>query len=234
MNPSRWFRVARQTPSALLLTVQLAALLVYPLLEDSPAGRAAFALIGIAVLALVVLTVRRSPPPLWASLLLAGPAVALLLVQVVSDASWPQTWAAGFEAALYFYAAVGLVRYMTADTIVTVDELFAVGATFTLLAWAYAYTYTLIQGLAPGSFAGSVNPHEARSWLELLLLSFTNLTATGLSDVVPVRGYARSAVMLEQVTGVLYVAMLISRIVALSFARGIRRPPADSPRHDTP
>lgn len=222
MTWTRWFRAAKQTPSAVLLVAQLAALLVYPLLEDNPTSRAVFSLLGIAVLALVVLAVRSSPPPTWVSLLLAGPAVVLLLAQTVSDAGWLQPWSAAFEAALYFYAAVGLIRYMVADRVVTVDELFAVGATFTLVAWAFAYTYIVIQALSPGSFTAAVDPDAPRSWLELLFLSFTNLTSTGLSDVAPVRPYARSVVMLEQVAGMLYIAMIITRLVSLSSTRTSR------------
>ena len=41
----------------------------------------------------------------------------------------------------------------------------------------------------------------------------------GLSDVTPVLAHARSLVMVEQVAGVLYVAMVISRLVALTVER---------------
>jgi hypothetical protein len=222
MNWRRWFGAARRTPSAVLLVAQLATLLVYPLLEDNPTSRAVFSLLGIAVLALVVLAVRSSPPATWVSLLLAGPAIVLLVVQAVADASWVLPWSSAFEAALYFYAAVGLIRYMLADRAVTVDELFAVGATFTLVAWAFAYTYVVVQAVLPGSFTAAVDPSAPRTWLELLFLSFTNLTSTGLSDVVPIRPYARSVVMLEQVAGMLYIAMIITRLVGLSSARAGR------------
>ena len=42
------------------------------------------------------------------------------------------------------------------------------------------------------------------------------MTSTGLSDVVPVEPFARSVVMIEQVAGLSYVAMLVSRLVALT------------------
>ena len=51
--------------------------------------------------------------------------------------------------------------------------------------------------------------------MELLFLSFTTLTSTGLSDVVPVKPFARSMVMIEQVAGLAYVAMVVSRLVGL-------------------
>src|SRR3954470_21811603 len=102
---------------------------------------------------------------------------------------------------------------MLADHEITRDELFAIGATFTLVAWAFAYTYTVWQAIEPGSFTAAVDPTGTRSWMELLFLSFTTLTSTGLSDVVPVKPFARSLVMIEQLAGLAYVAMLVSRLV---------------------
>ncbi len=55
--------------------------------------------------------------------------------------------------------------------------------------------------------------------MELLFLSFTTMSSTGLSDVIPIRNFARAVVMLEQVAGVLYIAMVVSRMVGLTFMR---------------
>ncbi len=50
-------RVARKEPSAVLLAAQLGAVLLYPFMENSDAGRAAFNVFGIAILGLVLLAV---------------------------------------------------------------------------------------------------------------------------------------------------------------------------------
>jgi hypothetical protein len=55
--------------------------------------------------------------------------------------------------------------------------------------------------------------------MELLFLSFTTLTSTGLSDVTPIEPFARALVMLEELAGLAYVAMLVSRLVALTVMR---------------
>ena len=104
---------------------------------------------------------------------------------------------------------------MLADHDITRDELFAVGATFTLVAWAFAYVFQVVQAVEPGSFTAAVNPGSDRSWMELLFLSFTTLTSTGLSDVVPIKPFARSVVMIEQLAGLGYVALVVSRLVGL-------------------
>jgi hypothetical protein len=103
--------------------------------------------------------------------------------------------------------------------VITRDELFAVGATFTLFAWAFAYTFTVCQAIEPGSFIAAVDPSGQRSWMELLFLSFTTLSSTGLSDVVPIKPFARGVVMLEQLAGIAYVAMVVSRLVGLLVMR---------------
>jgi hypothetical protein len=206
---------ARRQPSALLLAAQLAGVLLYPFMEGNGVGRALFSVFGIAILGLVVLAVRSSPALTWVSVLLGAPATVLLLLQAASGDDALLPYSSALEALLYFYAARALIVYMLADHVITRDELFAVGATFTLVAWAFAYSYIVCQAIEPGSFTAAVDPNADRTWMELLFLSFTNLSSTGLSDVVPIKPFARALVMLEQVAGVAYIAMVVSRLVGL-------------------
>jgi hypothetical protein len=208
-------RIARREPSAILLAAQLLGVLLYPFMESSDVGRALFSVFGIAILGLVVLAVRSSPGLTWVGVLLGIPATVLLLLQVVSESDTLLPYSSALEAVLYFYAAGALIAYMLADHEITRDELFAVGATFTLAAWAFAYSYTVCQAIEPGSFTAAVDPSGQRSWMEMLFLSFTTLSSTGLSDVIPVKPVARGLVMLEQLAGLAYVAMVVSRLVGL-------------------
>ena len=123
------------------------------------------------------------------------------------------------HAAFYFYTTYGLLRYMFNDRRVTTDELFATGATFTVVAWAFAYLYSAIQVIWPDSFTAALEPQAPRTWMELLFLSFSNLTSAGLSDVLPVRPHARSVVMIEQVAGLMYIALVVARLVGLTLWR---------------
>jgi hypothetical protein len=209
----------RREPSAVLLAAQLAGVLLYPFMEGNGAGRALFSLFGIAILGLVVLAVRSTPGLTWIVVLFAVPASVLLLIQAVTNDNTLLPYSSALEAVLYFYAAGSLIAYMLADHYISRDELFAVGATFTLVAWAFAYTYIVCQAIWPGSFVAATHPEDPRSWMELLFLSFTTLTSTGLSDVVPIRAHARSINMIEQLAGVAYVAMVVSRLVSLTVMR---------------
>jgi ion channel len=211
-------RFAKREPSAVLFAMQLAGVLLYPFMEGS-VGRSLFSVFGIAVLGLVVLAVRSSPGLTWVALLLGGPATVLLLIQAVTGDESLLPYSSAFEAVLYFYAAGTLITYILADHEISRDELWAVGATFTLVAWAFAYAYTVVQAIYPGSYTAAVDPEAQRTWIELLFLSFTTLTSTGLSDVIPVRPFARGLCMIQQLAGLGYVAVLVSRVIGLTVLR---------------
>ncbi len=215
----RLLALARRNPSALLLIVQLIGLLLYPAMQGRIWGQLFLEVFSIIVLALAVFLVRATPGLTWVSVTLGLPAVLLSFVATVTGTTALDVYSAPLHAMFYFYAAYSLLMYTLADTKVTSDELFATGATFTLVAWGFAYTYQFVQAASTGAFVAAQNPEDPRTWMELLYLSFTTLTSTGLSDVMPITAWARSAVMFEQLAGVAYLAMVVSRLVALRVAR---------------
>ncbi len=209
----------RRHPSAVLLAVQLIGVLIYPYMDTSTPGRLAFETFGLLVLLLAVLSVRELPGPTWIIVALASTAAGLAIVDIFWHNVVVQVLSAALHAIFYFWATASLLGYMLRDRKVTTDELFAVGATFTLVAWGFAYLFLLLQTLQPGCFIAAVNSAEPRTWTELLFLSFTTLSSTGLSDIIPITAQARSVVMLEQLVGLGYVALVVSRLVALTTLR---------------
>ena len=172
--------------------------------------------------------VRRTPALTWMAVLLGGPAMVFSLLEaVLPGEEWVTLTSALLHAPFYFYISYGMIRYLFHDDKVTRDELYATGAAFTVVAWGFAYLFVAVQIIWPGSFV-AYDGEGARSWFELLFLSFTTLTSVGLSDVIPVLPHARSLVMVEQVVGVLYVALVIARLVGLTNARSGPPRPADA------
>ncbi len=206
-------------PSGILLAVQLIGLLLYPVMVGTAIGRTLFGAFGIVVLMLVLWVIKRSPTVSWVGWLIAIPAIALSLLANLGGQPRLLPFSYLLESALYFYAAFGLIAYMLEDTRVTIDELLAAGATFTLLAWAFAFAYVVCQAWVPGSFGAAVEPERARTWIELLFLSFTTLSATGLGDVIPLSPMARALASLEMFAGVMYIAIVVSRLIALTVNR---------------
>jgi hypothetical protein len=217
---NRWYDAARSHPSGVLLGVQLTGILVYPFLGDQPAGRTVFGLFGLVVLGLAVAAVRMTPSLTWIAGLLGLPVVVLTVVEGFSpDNDGVVLTSSVFHAAFYFFTGWALIRYMFEDDVATRDEIYATGATFTVLAWAFAYLFAAVQIIWPGSFTAAVDADDARSWVELLFLSVTTLSSTGLSDIVPVTPHGRSVVMIEQIAGMLYLALVVARVTALTIHR---------------
>ncbi|WP_249666074.1 potassium channel family protein [Nocardioides faecalis] len=216
---SRYLRAVGTHPSAALLIAQLVAVLAYPGLDGSAAGRSVVGVVQMVVVLSAVWAVRRTPVLSWVAGLLGFPALALTVLEAISPhTSWIVLASAAFHAPFYFFVSYAMIRYLFHDDKVTRDELFATGAAFTVVAWGFAYLYAAAQVIWPGSFVGWSSPEgtDPLPWFELLYLSFTTLTSVGLSDIYPVVDHARSLVMLEQVAGVFYVALVVARLVGLN------------------
>jgi len=215
----RAVRTARSQPSAVLLAVQFIGILLFPFMAPTTFGRVVVSIFGAIVLVLALWTVRSTHALTWISMLIGIPAVILEVWGAVDqDKTFAVVGGHTLLGIFYFYTAYALLSYIFEDHWVTKDEMFAVGATFTVIAWGFAYLYMAVQYVWPGSFASSTG-EEILTWQEMLFLSISNFTGVGLSDVTPVLPHAQSLVMVEQIAGVLYIAMVISRVVALTVLR---------------
>jgi Ion channel len=215
---ARWRATLRKQPSAFLLAVQILVILLLPALEDSTWGRAVISLLSLAAVVTAVFTVRSTPALTWLSATLALPAALFEIWSLFDERPVILVTAHSFLAVFYFYTAYALISYMFEDSWVTKDELFAVGACFTVLLFGFAYVFLAVQEIYPGSFT-SYDGVGTRSFLELLYYSAANLTSVGLSDVQPILAQARAVGTIEMLSGVMYVAMVISRLVALTVIR---------------
>jgi hypothetical protein len=210
-------------PSAALLAVQVLGILLYPLMDGRPAERALFGLLGLAVLAAALYVVQRGPWLTGVGIVLALPVALLSILEVFDPSPWRTLVIAALEAGFYFYAAASLIAYMLKDEFATLDELFAAGATFTLLAWGFAHVFVLCQAHWPGSFGALNDPASPRTWMELLFLSITTLSSVGLGDIIPLSPMARALIMLEEFSGVMYIALVVSRLIGLTVAARSQR-----------
>ena len=215
----RWWGVLREHPSGVLLVVQLLGVLMFPFTDQGGLGRTALSAFGLVVLAIAVLAVNRTPATRVVAWTLGAPVFVLTIVEALMPANdGVQLASYSVHAIFYFYTAVSLLRYMFADAWVSRDELFATGACFTVLAWAFAYTHGVVQIIWPGSY---VYAGEELTWMDLLYLSFTTLTGTGLSDIEPAStaNHARSVLMLQMLTGMNYIALVVARLLGLTLVK---------------
>lgn len=125
-------------------------------------------------------------------------------------------WNVGADmVALATVATVVLTKVVRPGTI-TRHRIMGAVAVYLLigLTWSNAYEFTQLRH--PSAFSGAgVGAGQSPSWI---YYSFVTLTTMGYGDITPVHPVARSLAIAEALTGQLYIAILISRLVALELS----------------
>ena len=120
------------------------------------------------------------------------------------------------------------LRFILRAPRVNAEVLYAGISVYLLLGLVWTLAYLLVAALANPqhpAFAFNAGPASSQSMtgFTAYYFSFITLTTVGYGDITPVSNAARALAALEAMTGTLYVAVLISRLVALYSTH----PPAD-------
>lgn len=211
-----------------LFVVLLALIAAVSFVPATDHGRLFINLVNTCVLIAAVAAVSRSTPPFVLSLALALPAMWYQYrgLWLDDDMLLARSWI--FSAALYFVAAAYLLRYVFQPRVMTQDKLFGAAAAYLLLGVLWAYVYAIVGYFYPPSYLVGGAPGRL-VYSDALYLSMTVLTSTGFGDIVPLTRQARGVCMLEQVTGALFVAILIARLAGVYPPReSYEKEPGDS------
>jgi Ion channel len=99
-------------------------------------------------------------------------------------------------------------------------------AVYLLIGITWAFLYDLLEHIAQNSFAltGSIQA-SADTFSQFLYFSFITMTTLGYGDMVPVSAMAKSLVIFQGMTGMLYPVIMIARLVSLEVdhSRSIRK-----------
>ena len=102
---------------------------------------------------------------------------------------------------------------------VTGDTLYGAACVYLLFAVTFSMAYAVIDVLDPNAFnctTAIIRLSDGRiHTIELLYFSLVTLTTLGYGDISPVSPIARALASIEAVTGVLYSALLVARLVGM-------------------
>lgn len=195
----------------LFLTLVLLIVLL-PAFDHSKEGQQWFSITSLVVLVASLVALGRSGFTVLVGLLLVTPALLLLsLSEATGDAGY-RAWSWRFSVAVLLATLVPLLRYALGPEAMTLDKLFGGVAAYLLVGLLWCYLYALAEHFAPGSFAGL--PGETVHVADMVFLSYGTLTTAGLADIVPKGKAAHSLVVLEELTGTLFMAVVVARLVA--------------------
>ena len=212
---SSFARIFRQRCFYLFLSI-LVLIVTAPFLTESLHGRVLVQAVEVLVLIASVAAVGRATTPFVIALLFGIPAFVFQsgITFGYGDPEMFRMLSDVFHAAFYLVAVVYLLRYVFSPDVMTDDKLFGAASVYLMLAMMFAYGYLIVQLVDPGAFRARVG-ERPRSFYDLLYMSFGLLTSNGPGDVTPVGAKVRSIVILEQIIGVLYVAILIARLAGI-------------------
>ena len=149
--------------------------------------------VGVATLAVAALLVR------WAAF--AAASEALVIVREASTL-----------VMLLLFAMIVVARVYRSGP-VTHHRIQGAVAVFLLLGLVWAHAYELLHLMRPAAFSGAVGDAPgSQTWI---YYSFVTLTTMGYGEITPVHRVARSLAISEAVTGQLYLAITLARLVSL-------------------
>ena len=178
------------------------------------AGRLAVNVVNMFLLIATIAAVGRTPVSFVIGLLLAVPAIWFQYTGLWNDddADLAISWV--LSAILYVASTTYLLRYVFQPKIMTPDKLFGAAASYLMIGVLWAYLYAIAGYFYPQSYLVVGQPGRL-VFADALYLSITVLTSTGFGDVTPLTRQARGICMVEQVTGGLFVAILIARLAGV-------------------
>jgi hypothetical protein len=177
-------------------------------------GRLVLNGVNMFLLIATVAAVGRTTVSFVIALLLAVPAVWFQYRGLWhdSDHDLASSWICC--ALLYFISVTYLLRYVFQPRLMTQDKLFGAAAAYLMIGVFWAYNYAIVGFFYPQSYMIVGQPGRL-VYADALYLSITVLTSTGFGDVTPLTRPARGICMIEQITGALFVAILIARLAGV-------------------
>ncbi len=200
----------------LLFVALLAYLVLYPYIQRGGFGYLGFRIFGVAVTLLSVYAVsfRRS-------VVLVGLALAIptLVQRTVLPRADDGVFAIVITACTFAFDLFVVV--IVFRRVFTVDEpnseaIFGALCIYLLVGFSFASGYLMLATLGPHAFYFDPlsNYRHVPNRFDFIYYSFGTLTSLGAAGITPASDEARSLSVIEAILGILYLAVLISRLVS--------------------
>jgi len=205
-----------------LFAVLLALIAVVPFVPPTDQGRLVLNAINMFLLVATIAAVGRTMMSFVLAIFLAAPAMWFQYQGLWRDDDVELMRSYMFSGVLYFLTTMYLLRYVFQPKVMTQDKLFGAAAAYLMIGVLWAYIYAIVGYFYPNSFMIVGTPGQV-AYSDALYLSITVLTSTGFGDITPLTRPARGVCMVEQITGALFVAILIARLAGVYPPLGLQR-----------
>jgi hypothetical protein len=218
LRKSATYRSGQRRFSTVQLLIALALLfLSFPFVEEVKGGDIIVSILLSLVLMSAVLAVASSGRTLVVAVLLMIPAIAGRWINHFRPDLVPPAVFLVSGLVLVAFVVVNLLSFVFHAPSVNTEVLCASISAYLMLGLMWTMAYWLVDQLTPGgAFAFNTNAgKQSMNGFNAFYFSFITLSTVGYGDITPVSRIARWLAALEAMTGLLYVAVLIARLVAL-------------------
>lgn len=208
---------ARKYSAAELLVALVLLFLVTPFVEDLPRGDLVEVALMSVVMVSAVLAVGGRRRTLGIALLLVTPALAAKWANHVWPQQVPRETFLAASIVFFLFILAHLLRSILRAPRVDAQVLCAGISGFLIMGLLWIPAYLLAARGSPAAFAQSTGPDAGRALegFNAFYFSFITLCTVGYGDIAPVSKVARMLAVLEAISGMFYMAVLISRLVAV-------------------
>ncbi len=200
----------------LLFVFLLGYLLLYPYTQGSVAGYVTFRVIAVAITVLSVYAVSFRRSLVIVALALAIPKLVEHLQILQADAG--ALWITNLCLTLAFDAFIIVVIFRRVLVRARPNSVTIFGALciYLLVGFGFANIYGLLAILQRHAFYlnPATNLHAIPNRFDFIYYSFGTMTALGAAGITAVSDQARSLSVVEAMLGLLYLAVLISRLMS--------------------
>ncbi len=120
------------------------------------------------------------------------------------------------------FMVIVILSFIFGEQEVTSNTIYAAIVVYLLIAIMWAFIYSVLESINPGSFAISESQIEVERPL-FIYYSFITITTLGYGDITPVTATANSFSFLEAVIGQIYLVVLVARLVGMHIAQSMNR-----------
>ncbi len=219
-------KITKRNRCLYLLIGLIGLLLAQPFFRHTEEiGRAMLCAFIFVVLLAGVFAIRANRRDFIIAMFLGGPALCGSLVLILFDNNLMEIISLAFVIFFLAFTTGSILAYVISAGAVTMDKLFGSACVYLLIGLTFAAVYMMILQFQPDAVRVSAEDEQIVAFSDLVFFSFTTLTTLGYGDITPVSEHARTLAAMEAVTGVLFLALLIARLVALytMFARDERK-----------
>jgi hypothetical protein len=199
----------------LLFLFLLAVLVLYPYLQNEGFGYFAFRVVASAGLLVAVYAIRLRRTLLPVALLLAVPAVLERMLPSHTNAGVLTILTTVLGFVFDVFIVVVMFRRVFATDKPNSETIFGALCIYLLVGFTFASLFGMVAAVQPKAFYLDplTNLHATPDRFDFIYYSFATMTSLGAVGITAVSAPARSLSVIEAIIGVLYLAVLISRLM---------------------